>query len=58
VTSTNEQFTTTERVRTVIHVIPFLLCVTILYYMGYASYDPNDDMALSNKTICETGTLI
>ena len=39
--------------RTGKHVIPFLLCVTILYYMGYVSYEPNDDTALSSNTICE-----
>jgi hypothetical protein len=52
-TPTNEQFTTTARVPTGKHVIPVLLCVMILYYMWYVFYEPNDDMALYNNTICE-----
>jgi len=47
VTPTNEQFTTTARVRTDKTLNPFLLCVTTLYYIGYLSYEPNDDMAVN-----------
>jgi len=53
VTPQNEQFTTTARVQ-----IPLLLCVTILYYMRYLSYEPNDVMALNNNTICERNKII